>query len=376
MLDLKNIRKYLHSQPELSGTEEQTSQFIKGKVEQFNPHKVITNLGGHGLAVIFKAKRPGPCVLFRAELDALPVQETGDHKHKSETTGVSHACGHDGHMTILLGLAERLQKEKENLKGKTILLFQPAEETAQGAIRILDDSRFNTINPDFVFALHNLPGFSQGEIILKKGVFASASRGLIVKLTGKTSHAGEPEKGKNPVLVMTRIIEDLIALPQLTTSLNNAALITIIHANLGKVAFGTSPGSAQIMATFRTYNSKDMEILVKQSMEIIKGTAKIYNHKCEIRWVEEYPATENDDRCVDIIETAAKNRGCAIRFCKHPFPWSEDFGFFTQKFKGSFFGIGSGKEYPQLHSENYDFPDEILEQGIAILGEITKQIQM
>jgi amidohydrolase len=133
MLNLKNIRKYLHKHPELSGMEEQTSLFIKKKIEQFNPHKIISKLGGYGLAAIFETKKPGPSVLFRAELDALPIQEIGNHRHKSQTDGVSHACGHDGHITILLGLAERLQKE--NFKGKTILLFQPAEEIVRGAIR-------------------------------------------------------------------------------------------------------------------------------------------------------------------------------------------------------------------------------------------------
>lgn len=376
MINLIKVRKYLHKHPELSGTEKETSLFIKKKIEQFNPHKVISNLGGYGIAAIFKSKNPGPSVLFRAELDGLPIKETGRHKHKSQTFGVSHSCGHDGHMTILLGLAERLQREKENLKGETILLFQPAEETAQGAICVINDSRFDTIKPDYVFALHNLPGFSLGEIILRKGIFASASRGLIVKLTGETSHAGEPEKGKNPVLAMTHIIEDLIALPQLTTSLDKAGLVTIIHANLGEIAFGTSPSSAQVMATLRTHDCNEMEILVKKSKDIIKGAARIYKLKYEIEWVEKFPVTKNDDRCVDIIETAAKNTGSKIRFCKHPFPWSEDFGFFTKEYKGSFFGIGAGKKHPQLHGENYDFPDKLIDKGINILEEIIMQIQM
>ncbi len=168
--ELIKLRKDLHCNPELSGKEKNTSAKIKNFISQFNPDEVISNIGGNGIAFIFKGKEEGKTILFRSELDALPISEQNDFEYKSSVENVSHKCGHDGHMTILSGLASLLKNKKPD-RGKVVLLFQPAEETGEGAAKVLEDKKFEQINPDYVFALHNLPGYPAGSVVIKNGNF-------------------------------------------------------------------------------------------------------------------------------------------------------------------------------------------------------------
>jgi len=215
-----------------------------------------------------------------------------------------------------------------------------------------------------------LPGYDLGNIILKKGVFTSYSKGMVVELKGMTSHAGHPENGNSPVLAMSNIIQGLISLPSMHTKLGNSANITIIHALLGEIAFGTSPGNAVIRATLRSHESSDMAILEEKAIKLVKGIAQTYDLEYKISWEEIFPSVVNDNVCTDIISNAAKNLNFKIEHQTTAFSWSEDFGFFTEKYKGAFFGFGSGVSHPQLHNPHFDFPDELILPGVEILKEI------
>ena len=188
------VRKELHRMAELSEHEYKTAKRIAKELRPFHPDNLIENLGGTGIAAVFEGKEPGKTLLFRAELDALPIQEINEFEHRSDTDGVSHKCGHDGHMTTLLALAEKLRNEQLPQKGRVVLLFQPAEENGEGAKAILADPKFKDIEPDEVFSWHNLPGYEMNSVILKKDNFNAAVKSIIVKLHGKTSHAGSPKK--------------------------------------------------------------------------------------------------------------------------------------------------------------------------------------
>lgn len=164
---LVRLRKELHQHPEVSGKEIETSRRILSFLENYQPAELITELGTTGVMAIYKGKKAGKTVLFRCELDALPTEETNDFEHRSLNNGVSHKCGHDGHMAILCGLAAELHQNKPK-SGTVVLLFQPAEEDGSGAQKVLLDPKFATIQPDYVFALHNLPGFPRHQIVVKK----------------------------------------------------------------------------------------------------------------------------------------------------------------------------------------------------------------
>jgi len=371
-LDLVALRRELHRRPELAGGEAETARTIAEALQRFEPTRVITGLGGHGVAGVFDSGEDGPTVMLRAELDALPIAETNDLDYRSRTPGVGHKCGHDGHMTILVGVAAGVTEMRPRLKGRVILLFQPAEETARGAKAVLEDGKFSRIKPDCIFGLHNLPGFPEGAVILRRGEFASASRGLIVRLSGRTSHAGEPHHGKSPVLAVTSLIHALMDLPRRCSPLERAALVTIIHARLGEVAFGTSPGYAEVMATLRSHRDEEMESMARLAEELVAGVAQTHGLGYETEWVEEFPAVRNHDACVDVVERAAQKKGVEIVRPEFPFSWTEDFSYYLRSCDGAFFGLGAGEGHPQLHSPDYDFPDGIIPRGVEVFCEILK----
>ncbi len=372
--ELIEFRKYLHSHPEIANNEENTAITVKEFIQKYSPDKIIESIGGNGIAFIFEGETEGPTVLIRAELDALPIIEVNDFAYRSTQKGVSHKCGHDGHMTILAGVAHELQKFKPN-KGRVILLFQPAEETGEGAERIINDPKFNSIKPDYAFALHNLPGFNKHEIIIRENTFAAASIGMTTKLYGKTSHAGHPENGISPAIAVSEIIKQFNnILKHGKTSDLDFGLVTVVHTLIGEKAFGTSPGTAEISVTLRTNSNDDLELLKTVCSEIVEKISHNENLKHEINWTEYFPATINHLTAVEIIEKSARELNLTVNKIEVPFRWTEDFGHFSKVTKSALFCLGAGKNTPQLHNPDYDFPDELLPTGIKLFIKIINTI--
>jgi amidohydrolase len=331
-------------------------------MKRYNPSGVIA-LGRTGRAFIFDSRAPGKTTIFRAELDALPVTEQGELSYKSVRPGISHACGHDGHMAILAGLGARIASNPPD-HGRAVLLFQPAEEVEQGARDVLSDKRFKEIEPDAIFALHNIPGIPTHQLVTRVGSFAAASKGMVITLEGISSHAGEPEKGINPAFALARIILEADGLSREPDLFSNVAFATVIHLHLGKVAHGTSPGHAEVRLTLRAYENRDMETLTTRLESLVEEISVHEGLKYAIHFTELFPATVNDRQCVSMIEKAAREQQIPISMLDAPFRWSEDFGYYTEKYPGGYVGLGSGVLQPALHQPAFDFPDEILETGI------------
>jgi amidohydrolase len=371
--DLIKLRHQLHSHPELSGKEANTAHLIKSFLELYYPDSIVTDLGGSGLAAMYFGKKAGPRVLIRCELDALPIAETIHLPYRSQNAEASHKCGHDGHMSIVGGVAAHLHNQAPQ-RGSVVLLFQPSEETGEGAAWVIQDPKYAEIQPDYVFALHNLPGYPLGDIILSDGLFASASTGLAIELTGATSHAAEPEKGRSPALAVAQLIEAISSVPQFYTALDKTAQATIIHAEVGEVAFGTSPGQGKVMATLRSHSQEMMDILVEKSTELAKGIAATYGLEITTKLMQPFPVTTNYPEATAIVRKAAHELGMTIHDLEVPFAWSEDFGHFTAKHKGALFGLGSGEKQPALHHPDYDFPDALIERGVGIFLKILQSL--
>jgi len=367
------FRKYLHKHPELSKKEHETAKKIKEFLSTNPPDKIIEGLGKTGLAAIYYGKKSGKTILIRGDIDALPIAETNSFEHASVNQNVSHKCGHDGHTTILAGLSVILN-EKPIESGRVVLLFQPAEETGEGAAQVLSDPKFNALNPDYAFALHNLPGFDLNKVVIKEKHFAAASKGMIIRLTGKTSHAANPEHGISPALAVAEIIQKFHALSATKEIFKDFKLITLIHTRIGEVAFGTTPGYAVVMATLRSYRNDDMELLTQEAISIIEEISDKYALSEKIEFREEFPATVNNEFCVKTIREVCAENDLSIIETLEPFRWSEDFGHFTAKYPGAMFGIGAGKKHPALHNPEYDFPDQIINTGIIIFEGIIRKL--
>jgi amidohydrolase len=371
MPELIRLRRELHAHPEFSDNEQKTAGILTNFFRQFTPDEVIAPLGSNGIAFVFGSGRPGPMVVFRCELDAIPVQEKNDFAYRSRIPGLSHKCGHDGHMAIMAGFGYLISLNRPQ-KGQIILLFQPAEETGQGAAAVTDDQKFKNLNPDYAFALHNLPGYPLGAILLKSGTINCASRGMIIRLTGITSHSAWPEDGLSPAVPMCDLIQDLAKLPS-TSDLNQFySRVTVGHARLGDPAFGLSPGYAELMATLRSETDETMSILVKRAVSLVKEKATLAHLSYEISWAEEFIASSNDPGACDIVKKAGKAAGAEVVDLKEALPVSEDFGQFTARMPGVMFGLGAGEICPKLHQADYDFPEELIEIGSHVFMEIAK----
>jgi len=364
---LLNLRHELHRYPELSGNEKQTARRIAKFLKPLNPDQLIENIGGYGVMAVFESGLAGPEVLFRADMDALMIAEQEGIDYISQNQGVSHKCGHDGHSAILTGLAAYISANRPK-KGRVLLLFQPAEETGLGALAILNDPLFSGFRPDFCFALHNLPGYDLNSIIVRKGTFAAASRGIVIKLKGRTSHASEPENGRSPAAVMAQLMSNL---PKLTGKesfheFTDYCLLTLIYASLGTPAFGTSPGDAVLMVTLRAYLDSDMDLLSSAATAMVREQAEHCGLDYEISYTEEFPATTNHQQAVKYIIDAASLLGLPLIDDGLPFRWSEDFAHFALHSNAALFGIGAGVLHPALHQPDYDFPDQIIPTGVAM----------
>ncbi|HEY9113346.1 MAG TPA: amidohydrolase [Bacteroidales bacterium] len=367
--DLVKLRQALHKNPEVSGEERGTAEKICSFLKQFEPDNIVSGIGGNGIIAEFKGEQSGPTVAFRCELDALPISEKNNISYQSTNAGKAHVCGHDGHMVMIAGLAYSLQK-KRPAKGRVLLLFQPAEEDGSGAASMISDDAFKKFEPDFIFALHNLPGIPLHKVILSKSQFASASRGMLIRLKGKSSHAAEPENGINPANGMAKILLMVQDILQEKKLFNDLVLVTPVHARLGELAYGTSPGDGIIHFTLRSYRDDDMKVL----MEKLENEVKIISEKeklsFEIAYEEVFPATVNNQTCSELIKQACVNNSLDFSYIEKPFKWSEDFGHFTAKYRGAIFGLGSGISQPALHNPDFDFPDALIPTGIDLYNSI------
>ena len=355
MEDLINLRKKLHAHPELSCHETQSQKIVLEYLNKFSPTKVIRLASGKALLVEFDSGKSGPHIVYRADLDALPIQEENNFDYKSKNSGISHKCGHDGHMTLACSLPPIWQEKRP--QGKLGILFQHAEEIALGAQEIIKDEEFLKWKPDFIFGLHNLPGFETNEVVISHDIFSCASMGLRFQLEGKSSHAGEPEKAISPFRDILSLIEAAKTLvhPEET---DQYFLATLVHMKLGEENFGITPGNG--MASF-TLRAKHTNTLVKNKNFLIKAAEDlaVKSHlKLTVSEFDYFPATNNDSQLTTILKNAVEKSHLKLTQKNFPFRWSEDFGFFSELCPIVFFGIGNGKDSFPLHHPEYDFNDK------------------
>ncbi len=380
------FRQHLHQHPELSNAETATAATVLNQFTEFAADEIYQGIGGTGIAFVFNGKlfndkQPGPTILLRCELDALPIQETNTFNHRSEHDGVSHKCGHDGHMAIITAVGEKLGRTRPQ-SGRVVLLFQPAEETGAGAIQVVEDSQFGLIKPDYAFALHNIPGHPLGQVFVKPGSFNCASRGMTVKLGGKTSHAAHPENGVSPAQALSQIIQQL---PPMTEQIDEFSLVTVIAATLGvldvaadgspQAAFGTAPGEATVMATLRTASNRAMETLVELTVHKVEQIAAEFNLSVELAWDDIFYACSNSQIGYEQVVSACNTLNIPCTTLTEAYRWSEDFGKLRDAAnEGAMFTLGAGLDTPQLHNPDYDFPDALIAVGQGIFIEIINQI--
>jgi amidohydrolase len=373
---LRRLRHTLHQNPELAGTEVTTAKIMTTFIRAHGPARLLEGVGGTGIAARFDAEREGPTVMVRADLDAVPIEEVTGVPYRSQNPGVAHLCGHDGHMAVLAGLAARLS-QRPPACGRVWLLLQPAEETGEGARRVIAGAAFDEIDPDWVFALHNLPGMPLGTVAVRRGTVACGSIGLIIRLVGRSSHAGHPEQGLSPAPAVARLLDSFAALSEQVAATGDGegfTLATVIHARLGDVAFGTTPGEATVMVTLRAEKSDTLQRLRQTAEQLAIEVATAHGLQYHLEWTDEFPVTVNHDRAIDLVCNAARTAQLEVVDTADLLRWSEDFGHYTERVPGALVGLGAGCEQPPLHSSKYDFPDKLIKVGVQLLSTIVDQL--
>ncbi|MFV0408578.1 MAG: amidohydrolase [Paracoccus sp. (in: a-proteobacteria)] len=362
--ELTALRRALHGAPELSGAESATAARIAAIMSDLGADEIQAGIGGTGIIAGFRGAEPGPSVMIRAELDALPILEAPGPEHRSRQDGIAHLCGHDGHMTALIGLGRQLSRRRP-LRGTIWLLFQPAEETGAGAGAMLADP--NLPGFDYGFAIHNFPGLAEGRALITPGAMSCASVGMRVRLIGATAHASEPEKARTPSLAIAEILPALLALAQGTQQDEDFRLVTITHLSMGEPAFGITPGAGEIWVTLRTRSDRAMAGLRQDAMSIAQGAARSHGLEAGFDWQDEFAASVNDPDAAAILIRAAEAVGIETGPEGLPMRPSEDFGRFGAVARTAMIFIGAGEDHPPLHAENYDFPDTLIAPSVRLL---------
>ncbi len=364
----REIRQTLHQNPELSREENQTAAFIENLLNQWGIR--TERLSGTGVIGILEKGdyKNGRRVGLRADIDALPIEEKNNFAHVSKNPGVMHACGHDGHTTMLLAAAKYLADEAA-FDGTIILIFQPDEEDQAGARTMVEDGLFEKYPVDAVYAIHNYPGAKQGEILIKKGPQMAGTCEVHIDVFSKGGHAAHPYQTVDTVLVASEIVVGLQSIVSRNISGLDSAVITIgaIH---GGHANNVIPNQVSLLGTLRYFDLAVRDRVKKRIHELSEGIATAYGATCKVNLIDGYIPTINHDHETEIATTAIKKL-ITPEYINEKKPASmgaEDFGFMLNACPGAYFYIGNDRdnEFVGLHTDQYDFNDDNIIVGGAV----------
>ena len=364
------IRHDLHENPELCFEEHRTSAIVAHELNRLG-YTVTTAIAGTGVVGSLTAGQGNRAIAIRADMDALPIPETTGLPYASRSPGKMHACGHDGHTTMLLGLARYLAETKA-FSGTVHLIFQPAEEDISGARRMIDEGLFKRFPVDQVFALHNMPGTPLGQVILRPGAITAAVDIINITVKGIAGHGALPHLAADPIIAASALVMAL----QTAISRNNDALdpavLTVGSIHGGQLATAI-PETVTLKCGLRTTSRQSREILLKRIVEIIDGTASTFGCTADIDYGDciVYPVGLNDPAATSLVRDVALSTGQHPKDIdlRGPIMFSEDFAFMLEEVPGCFFGIGNGPS-KSLHDAGYDFNDGLLQKGTEILARI------
>lgn len=380
------LRHKLHKNAELSGREGKTKQILIEYISKRTSLE-IRDMGAWFYAA-YRANGGGKKRLaFRAEMDALPIDEGTALIYCSENRGVSHKCGHDGHCASLAAFAEYV--DRNGSENDVFFLFQHSEENGEGAIEC--EKLIDLEHIDEIYGYHNMPGFACGSVAVHSGCAACASKGMVIGLTGSNSHASQPENGNNPAFALAELI---LAVPELVKAAavdcelespnpmmafgsGGMVMCTIVGSGVSSRrdceradAFGTSAGYAYLALTIRSEDEKCMDRLEKSIINIAEAVCRRHGLASSVSYSDPFPETRNDESCAERVRAAAKALELSIAEWDEPFRSSEDFGYYTKKTKGALLYIGCGLRHAPLHTVEYDFTDELIEVAVRLFAEL------
>ncbi|SFB29078.1 hippurate hydrolase [Collimonas sp. OK607] len=372
--ELIGIRRHIHRHPELSYEEFNTSDLVAAKLQDWG-YAVTRNIGGTGLVGTLSAGDSKRSIGVRADMDALPIHENTGLSYASCHDGKMHACGHDGHTTMLLGAARHLARTR-NFHGTVNLIFQPAEEAGSnsGAEQMLRDGLFERFPCDAIFGMHNHPGFPTGTFMFRSGPFMAACDTVKVCITGRGGHAARPHLSIDPVVVASSLVMALQTIVARNIDPAEMAVVTVGALHAGHAA-NVIPEQATLEMSVRSFTPEVRSLLEQRIRALIETHAEGYGAQAEIEYIHGYPVLVNSDSETAFAMQVAEELVGSENVIS-PFPaiaGSEDFAYFLQQRPGCFVRLGNGVGKPMLHNAGYDFNDENVTVGAAYWSRLVER---
>jgi hippurate hydrolase len=371
---LMEWRHDFHAHPELSLEETRTSRKVQDLLNSFGVDEVHYGLAGTGVVGVIRGSRPGAAVGLRADMDALPISEATALPYASRHSGVMHACGHDGHTTMLLGAAAQLARTRD-FAGTVYAIFQPAEEDRDGADLMVREGLFERFPMDRVFGLHNWPSHPAGHFFWRPGPIMAAAAQIDITITGKGAHAAHPDRGIDPILAGAHVITALHSLVSRRIDPVDGGVVSVCQMEGGH-AYNVIPDAVRLKGSARWFTDEVGKTLREGIERVSKNVAAAFGATAEVRFQQTCIATINEPQATALTQAAAESvvGESAVHYLEKPSMGAEDFSSMLASKPGSYIILGAGDgDVPQLHNPRYDFNDRILPIGAAYWVALAQQ---
>ena len=359
-----NTRRDLHRIPETAYTEKKTSAYV---AEYLNREglEVHTEIATYGVVALLKTGRPGPTLLLRADMDALPVTEDTGLSFASTHDGVMHACGHDAHVAMVLVAATVLNRIKEELNGTIKFLFQPAEEGPGGAKPMIDAGVLENPKVDYAIGCHVWPEIPEGTIGVRSGAFMAAMDRFDIKIIGRGGHGAMPHMCVDALEVGTQVVSALQRISSRHMNPLEPAVVTVGMFHAGR-AFNIIPGDAELSGTTRTFNLDIWNSWEERLEKVVRGVCESMGAEFELKFSKGYPPTINNDSMAEVVRRCAQKVVGKDKVVEPELTMGgEDMSFFLEQSKGCFYALGVGRqEFTPVHNPRFDFNEDVLALGV------------
>jgi len=364
-------RRDLHMHPEILFDTHRTAALVAGRLREFGCDEVVEGIGRTGVVGVIRGRSfsSGRTIGLRADMDALPIQETTGLEYASRTAGVMHACGHDGHTAMLLGAAKYLT-ETRNFNGTAVVIFQPAEENGGGGREMVEDGLMERFGIEEVYGMHNWPGMPPGQFAIRSGPFFAATDLFCIDITGKGGHAANPHEAIDITLVAAHLLTALQSIASRNVDPRREVVVSVTSFHTDTDAYNIIPGNVRLKGTVRTLDPGTRDLVEARLASISEGTAAVFGASARVDYTRNYPAMVNGARETEFAASAA---GRVAGDCVEAplVMWGEDFAFMLEARSGAYILIGNG-DSAMVHSSDYDFSDDAIPAGCSWWVEVAE----
>lgn len=372
--DMTAWRRHLHQHPEIAFECHDTAAFVVERLREFGITDIHEGIATSGVVAIIEGQGDGPTIGLRADMDALPMQEETGLEYASKVDGKMHACGHDGHTTMLLGAARYLA-ETRNFSGRVALIFQPAEEFGGGGEVMVKEGILDTFDISEVYALHNAPGTPVGQFYTTPGPIMAAADAFEIHITGEGAHGAMPHEGNDPIVPAIAMAQAFSSIVSRNNYYADALVISVTQIHTGS-ADNIVPEKAYINGTVRTFDKRVQDMVIKRMQAIVDGQAAAFGVQAKLDYQFGYPATINDaDKAkfaADVARDVAGDAG--VNGNSGPEMGAEDFAYLLEKRPGAYLFVGNGNT-AGLHHPEYNFDDDTAASGASFFAKIVETAQ-